>query len=86
MGRVGSGSHRRALRHYASPPANGNPGTRQTNAAGVYWAGRRKRPVHNRYSQPYWQEVQYEGHIGIPKGRIFPLLFGMYVRHTGCGT
>jgi hypothetical protein len=28
-------------------------------------------------------EVQYEGIIGIPKGRSLPLAFGMYTRLAG---
>ena len=32
------------------------------------------------------QEMQYAGYIGIPRGLSFPLLFGMYIRLTGCGS
>src|SRR5215471_20521868 len=32
------------------------------------------------------QEMQYAGHIGMPKGRHFPLDLGMYALRTGSGS
>ena len=31
------------------------------------------------------QEMQYAGHIGMPRGRSLPLLFGIYTRRTDLG-
>src|SRR3954468_7488074 len=33
--------------------------------------------------QPPCEGVQYERHIGIPRGRSLPLALGMYTRRTG---